>query len=202
MGRRSGWVVAGATGPTGPNGHGGSGARVRKPAISPKPTALPLYLHTRYLPVRDYRGLRTIRPNLEDVVRITRSLRIVGVAVVAAAAATGATATAGYAETPTKTVASVHAHVDARATHITAKMVALKPRVVANKRFTAAAKAVLNADIAKLTADTATWRKQIDAATTMVAIKAAAPAQKAVLADLAKLHTDLTAARATKVTAH
>ena len=128
--------------------------------------------------------------------RLNRSLRIAGVVLVAALATAGATTTAAYAGTPTKTVASVHAHVDARAQHINTKMMALKPRITANKHLTATSKTLLYADIAKVVTDTATWRKQIDAATTMAAIKAAAPAQRTVLADLAKLRTDLTAARA------
>jgi hypothetical protein len=132
--------------------------------------------------------------------RITRTLRIVGTAAAVALATAGATSTIAYASTPTKTVASVHAHVDARAQHITAKMQALKPRITANTRLSAASKTMLFADISKIVTDTATWRRQIDAATTMVAIKAATPAQKAVLADLTKLRADLKTAHATKVT--
>jgi hypothetical protein len=133
--------------------------------------------------------------------RITRTLRIVGMAAVATLATAGATTTVAYAGTPTKTVASVHAHVDARAQHIQAKMQVLKPRIAANTRLSADSKKTLLADITKIVTDTATWRRQIDAATTMVAIKAATPAQKAVLADLTKLRADLKTAHATKVTA-
>jgi len=132
--------------------------------------------------------------------KITRSLGIVGLAAAAALTATGAPA---YAKTtPSHTVEGVHAHVGARAQHITAKMQALKIKITGKAHFSAAAKTLINADITKVVADTATWRRQIDAATTMPAIRAAAPARQAVMNDLTKLRTDIKAAKAAASAAH
>ena len=126
--------------------------------------------------------------------KITRNLGIVGLAAVAALTATGAPA---YAKTtPSHTVEGVHAHVGTRAQHITAKMTALKTKITAKAHFSAAAKTLIYADISKVVADTAAWRRQIDAATTMPAIRAATPARDTVMKDIAKLRTDLKAAKA------
>jgi hypothetical protein len=131
--------------------------------------------------------------------KITRKLGIVGLAAVAALTATGAPA---YAKTPSHTVEGVHAHVDARTQHITTRMQALKSRLTANPRVNAASKTTVSADITKVLADTATWRRLIDAATTMTAVRAAAPAREAVMADLTKLRNDLKAAHAAKIAGH
>jgi uncharacterized pyridoxal phosphate-containing UPF0001 family protein len=109
-------------------------------------------------------------------------------------------ATPAFAATPT-TVAGVRARADAKAQHITAKMQALQSRLATRPQL-AGAKSTLQADITKVLADTAAWRRQVDAATTMAGVRAADPAHRTVKADLAKLHTDLGAAKATKTTAH
>jgi len=95
---------------------------------------------------------------------------------------------------PPRTVESMKAKVDTKAAHITAKLQALQTRL-ATKPKLAAAKTTLQADITKALADTATWRAQVDAATTKAGIRAADPAHVVVKADLAKLHTDLTTAK-------
>jgi len=97
---------------------------------------------------------------------------------------------------PPRTVDSVKARVDAKAKHITDKMQALQGRLTRPKL--APAKTTLQADITKVLADTAAWRKQIDGATTLAGIQVAAPAHQAVKADLSKLRADLAAARGTK----
>jgi hypothetical protein len=130
-------------------------------------------------------------------VKIVRRISIIALATLAA---TGATVTAANAApastTPQKhTVQSVQAHVGVRVQHVTTKMQTLRVRITANKRFTVATKATLQADVAKVLTDAAAWRTRISAATTMVAIRAAAPAKVTVDNDLAKLRTDLTAAR-------
>jgi len=126
--------------------------------------------------------------------KITRKLGIVGLAAAAALTATGAPA---YAKTtPSHTVEGVHAHVGARVLHITTKMQALKTKIAGKTHFSAAAKTLINADITKVVTDATAWRTQINAATTMPAIRAAAPARQAVVNDLAKLRTDIKAAKA------
>jgi len=128
--------------------------------------------------------------------KIIRRLGVAGLTAVAALAIAGATTTTAHAGTPKHTVEGVQEHVEARVDRITAKMETLKPRIAANPRFSAATKTTLSADIAKVLTDTETWRKKIDAATTMEAVKAATPARDAVLKDLAKLQADLKTARA------
>jgi hypothetical protein len=115
-------------------------------------------------------------------------------------AVVGVAAPAAFASQspPRRTVASVQTHVDDRAKHITAKMQALQVRVAANKNINATAKAVVQADIAKVLNATTQWRKLIDAAASMTAVRAAAPAQHAVVVDLAQLRTDLIAAHQQK----
>lgn len=127
-------------------------------------------------------------------------VRMLGTIAVATAAAVGAAAPA-FATTPEapQTVADVKARVDGKAQHISAKMQALQSRLTARPHL-AAAQNTLQADITKILADTATWRQQIQTATTMAGIRAADPAHQAVKADLVKLHTDLEAAKATKTT--
>jgi hypothetical protein len=130
--------------------------------------------------------------------RITHAIATVAAVT---AAALGAAAPA-FATTPKKqTVAGVQARVDAKAQHIAAKMQTLQSRLATRPRL-AAAKKILQPDITKILADTTTWRHQIDAATTMAGIRSADPAHKTVKADLAKLHTDLAAAKATKTSVH
>jgi hypothetical protein len=116
---------------------------------------------------------------------------------VAAAVALGLSTTTASAapEPPKRTVASVQTNVKARTLHITTKMRSLQTRVAANKHFTATVKATIQADILKVLRDTSIWRTKIASATTMAAIRAATPARQAVLADIAKLRTDLAAAR-------
>jgi hypothetical protein len=114
------------------------------------------------------------------------------------AGAVGAAAPA-VAATP-NTVAGVQARVDAKAQHITAKVQSLRGRL-ATRPYAATAKNTLLADITKVLADTATWRRQIDAATTMTGVRSADPAHQTVKVDLAKLHTDLAAAKKTKTAA-
>lgn len=129
--------------------------------------------------------------------KIVRRISILALATLAASGATAAAATAASADTtPQKrTVQTVQAHVGVRAQHITTKMQTMRVRVAANKRFPATTKATLQADIAKVVTDVAVWRSRISAATTMVAIRAAAPAKVTVDNDLTKLRTDLAAAR-------
>ncbi len=90
--------------------------------------------------------------------------------------------------------------MDAKAQHITAKMQAQQSRLA--RPVLAAAKNTLQADIIKILADTATWRRQVDAATTMAGVRAADPSHRTVKADLAQLRTDLAAAKSTKTAAH
>jgi L-2-hydroxyglutarate oxidase LhgO len=120
---------------------------------------------------------------------------------VAAAIVIGTVGTAApaLAATP-KTLTGVQARVDAKAEHITAKMQTLRVRLAA-KPYAATAKNTLQADITRVLADTATWRRQVDTATTMTGIRSADPAHQTVKADLAKLHTDLAAAKKTKAPA-
>jgi polyisoprenoid-binding protein YceI len=124
--------------------------------------------------------------------------RIVGLVAATAIAVLGsATAASAATVAPAeRTVASVQAHVNTRAGHIAAKMKTLQTRVASNKHLSPAAKATIQADITKVETDTASWQKQVGAATTMTAVRAADPAQKAVAADLTKLRTDLKAAHA------
>jgi hypothetical protein len=124
-----------------------------------------------------------------------RFARTLGTVAAATAVAVGAAAPA-FATTPMpQTVAAVHTRVDAKAQHITTKMQALQSRLTSRPALTAA-KDILQADITKILADTATWRQQVAAATTMAGIRAADPAHRLVKADLVKLHTDLAAAKA------
>ena len=122
---------------------------------------------------------------------------MVGLATAVLIGLSGAAATAAP-EPPRRTVASVQTRVNERALHITTKMRSLQTRVAANKHFTPAVKANLQAGITKVLSDTSVWRTRIAAATTMTAIQAAAPARRVVVADLAKLRTDLAAARRKK----
>ncbi len=133
--------------------------------------------------------------------KIVRTV-LVTVALSTLAAGAAAPAFAATPTTPTtpKTVASVRARVDAKAQHITAKMQAQQSRL--GRPALAAAKNTLQADITKVLADTATWRRQVDAATTMADVRAADPRRRTVKADLAKLRTDLAAAKSTKTAAH
>ena len=126
-----------------------------------------------------------------------RAARRLGIVGLAAAVALGLPPAAASAATdpPKRTVASVQTKVNTRTLHITTKMKGLQTRVAANKHFPAATKATIQADIAKVLTDTSVWRTKIAAATTMTAINAALPARQAVLRDLAKLRTDLAAAR-------
>jgi hypothetical protein len=107
-------------------------------------------------------------------------------------------ATPAFATTPEppRTVEIMKAKVDTKADHITAKLQALQNRL-ATKPKLAAARTILQADITKALTDTAAWRKQVDVATTKAGIRAADPVHQAVKVDLAKLHTDLTAAKKT-----
>jgi hypothetical protein len=117
----------------------------------------------------------------------------------AAAVALGLPPTgASAAAEPPRTVESVQTKVKARTLHITSKMRTLQTKVAANKHFTAAVKASIQADITKVLTDTSVWRTKVASATTMAAIQAATPARKAVMLDLAKLRTDLAAARRKK----
>lgn len=125
---------------------------------------------------------------------------MVGLALAAAVALSG-TAAVAAPEPPKRTVASVQTRVNARALHITTKMRSLQTRVAANKHFTPTIKANLQAGISKVLTDTAAWRTKVAAATTMAAIQAATPARQVVKLDLAKLRTDLAAARRKKATA-
>jgi hypothetical protein len=127
---------------------------------------------------------------------MTRILGLFAAAAVAVLGGATVESTAASAAPVERTVASVQAHVNTRAGHINEKMKALLTRVVSNKRLSPAAKATLQADITKVTTDTATWQRQIAAAGTMAAIRAADPAQKALNSDIAKLRTDLKAAHA------
>jgi hypothetical protein len=125
--------------------------------------------------------------------------RILGLFAAAAIAVSGGAtiaSTAASAAPAQRTVASVQAHVNTRVQHITEKMKGLQTRMAANKRLSPAAKATIQADITKVTTDSATWQRQIAAATTMDAVRAADPAQKAVTVDLAKLKADLKTAHA------
>jgi Skp family chaperone for outer membrane proteins len=117
----------------------------------------------------------------------------------AATAALAGMAGPAFAVTPAppRTVESLKAQVDAKAEHITSKMQALQTRLASRPKL-AAAKTALEADISKTLADTDTWRKQVDAATTKAGIRAADPAHQAVKADLAKLHSDLANAKGAK----
>jgi hypothetical protein len=126
--------------------------------------------------------------------RIARYVALVG----AAAAVAVGVAGPAFATTPAppRTVASVKAQADAKAQHITSKMQSLQGRLATRPKL-AAAKTVLQADITKTLTDTAAWRTQVDAATTIAGIRAADPAHQVVKADLAKLHADLTAAKGT-----
>jgi len=128
-------------------------------------------------------------------------VRTAGLIVAATAALTGvagpAFAATATTPEPPRTVDSLKAKVDAKATHITAKLTALQTKL-ATKPKLAAARTTLQADITKALADTAAWRKQVDAATTKDGIRAADPAHEAVKADLTKLQTDLAAAKGTK----
>jgi Skp family chaperone for outer membrane proteins len=122
---------------------------------------------------------------------------IVGVTV-----AVGGLAGPAFAATPEppRTVDSMKAKVDGKAQHITAKLQALQSRL-ATKPKLAAARTTLQADITKALADTATWRTQVDAATTKDGIRAADPAHQTVKADLVKLQADLAAAKGATKTA-
>lgn len=124
-----------------------------------------------------------------------RIVRALGLVVGATAALTGVAGPA-FAATPEppRTVDTMKAKVDAKAQHITAKLQALQSRIDSKPKLSAA-KATLQADITKALADTATWRKQTDAATTKAGVRAADAAHQAVKADLAKLHTDLGTAK-------
>jgi hypothetical protein len=106
-----------------------------------------------------------------------------------------------FATTPKTrpTVADVQKRVDAKAQHITAKVQTLQSHL-ATRPHLAAAKNTLQADINKVLADTAAWRRRVDAATTMAGVRAADSAHRTVKADLAKLHTDLAAAKPAKPT--
>jgi hypothetical protein len=122
--------------------------------------------------------------------------------VAAAGAMTAGLATPAFADTPAPasapkpTVDSIKARVDATADHITTRLQALQTRI-GKKPALAAAQATLQADITKTLADTAAWRKQADAATTIAEIRACAPARQTLKADLAKLHADVAAAKGT-----
>jgi hypothetical protein len=131
-----------------------------------------------------------------------RIARTLGTIAALTAAAVG-TATPAFATTPKtpQTVAGVQARVNAKAEHITAKMQTLQSRLTTRPALNAA-RNTLQADITKVLADTVTWRRQIDAATTMAGIRSADPAHQTVKTDLAKLHTDLAAAKAKKNTVH
>ena len=124
-----------------------------------------------------------------------KTVRTVAVILGATIAVTGLAAPA-FAATPEppRTVDTLKARVDTKANHITAKLQALQTRL-ATKPKLAAARTLLQADITKALADTATWRKQVDAATTKAGIRAADPAHQAVKVDLAKLLADLNAAK-------
>jgi Skp family chaperone for outer membrane proteins len=114
------------------------------------------------------------------------------------AAVTGMAAPA-FAMTPQppRTAETMKAKVDAKADHITAKLQAMQTKLIAKPKL-AASRTLLQADITKALADTAAWRKQVDAATTKDGIRAADSAHRTVKADLVKLHADLTAAKGTK----
>jgi hypothetical protein len=118
-----------------------------------------------------------------------------------AGAAIAGLATPAFAATPAPppTVDSIKAKIDANADRIMATLQALQTRIDAKPAF-AAAKAALQADIVKTVADTAAWRKQADAATTLAAIRACSAAHQIVKADIAKLHADVAAAKGTKTT--
>jgi hypothetical protein len=131
--------------------------------------------------------------------RIARTLGTIA-AVTAAAAVTATPACATTPKTP-QTVAGVQARVDAKAEHITAKMHTLQSRLATRPALNAA-RNTLQADITKVLADTVTWRRQVDAATTMAGIRSAGPAHRTVKDDLAKLHIDLAAAKAKKNMVH
>jgi hypothetical protein len=122
---------------------------------------------------------------------------VVGLALGAIVAGAGM-ATPAFAATPEppRTVEAMKAKVDTKADHITAKLQALQNRLAAKPKL-AAARTMLQADITKALADTAAWRKQVDAAATKAGVRAADPAHQAVKVDLAKLHTDLAAAKKT-----
>jgi hypothetical protein len=130
-------------------------------------------------------------------VKIARILGTVAVATVAAVGA-AAPAFATTSEVP-QNVAAVQTRVGAKAQHIGTKMQTLQSRLTSRPHLTAV-RSTLQADINKVLADTVAWRQQVAAATTMAGIRAADPAHRAVIADLAKLHTDLAAAKATKNT--
>lgn len=135
--------------------------------------------------------------------RITAAVLFVGVVAATVGSVAGpafATTPTPAAATPPRTVASVKARVDAKAAHITSKLQALQGRLATRPNLDKA-KATLQADITKALADTDTWRKQVDAATTMDAINAANSAHQTVKADLAKLHADLAAAKGATKTA-
>jgi hypothetical protein len=103
---------------------------------------------------------------------------------------------AGTAVTPApRTVDSM------KATHLTAKLTAMQTKLAAKPKL-AGSMTTLQADITKALADTAAWRKQVDAATTKAGVLAADPAHQVVKADLVKLHTDLATAKTTAAAAH
>jgi hypothetical protein len=125
---------------------------------------------------------------------------VAGAAAMTAGLATPAFAdTPGPATAPKPTVDSIKARVDTIADHITTKLQALQTRVAAKPVF-AAAQASLQADITKTLADTAAWRKQADAATTIAEIRACGPARQTLKDDLAKLKADVAAAKGTTTT--
>jgi Skp family chaperone for outer membrane proteins len=131
--------------------------------------------------------------------RIALTAALVGAATAALAGMAGP----AFAVTPAppRTVESLKAQVDAKAEHITSKMQALQTRLATRPKL-AAAMTTLQADISKTLADTATWRKQVDAATTKAGVRAADPAHQVVKADLAKLHSDLATAKGAITAAH
>lgn len=129
--------------------------------------------------------------------KIARILGTVAVATVAAAGA-AAPAFASTSEVP-QNVAAVQTRVGVKAQHITAKMQALQSRLTTKPHLNAV-RNTLQTDINKVMSDTSAWRQQIAAATTMAGVRAADPAHQAVIADLVKLRTDLTAAKGAKTT--
>jgi hypothetical protein len=131
--------------------------------------------------------------------RIALTAALVGAATAALAGMAGP----AFAVTPEppRTVETLKAQADAKAQHITSKMQALQSRLASRPKL-AAAKTTLQADISKTLADTATWRKLVDAAATKAGIRAADPAHQAVKVDLAKLHSDLANAKGAKNAAH
>jgi hypothetical protein len=126
-------------------------------------------------------------------VRSIGTVAVAGAAILGSASA--ASADVSTDPVPPRTVQSVQTNVAARIQHITTKVLATRVRVTANPRLAVTAKTTIQADITKVLTDVGTWRTQIAAATTMAGINAAAPARTLVIADLAKLRTDLLAAR-------